>query len=79
MVLSGIPQLTSLAVRNYYNNFFWYKMTILPLAVLFTFTIRDRVAAAGERVDASRAKLVGVVSLTMWVVVIICGRMIGVS
>ena len=79
MVLSGIPQLTSLAVRNYYNTYFWYKMTLLPLAVLFTFTIRHRVAAAGERVDASRLKLVGAVSMTIWVLIVICGRLIGVS
>ncbi len=79
LVLSGIPQLTSLAVRNYYNGAFWNKMTILPIALLFTFTIRHRVAAAGERVAAPWPKIVGAVSILIWTAVIINGRLIGLT
>src|SRR5262245_4564435 len=43
LFLSGLPQLGALAVRNYYNWFFWFKMSVLVVAILFTFAIRNRV------------------------------------
>jgi hypothetical protein len=66
MFLTGVPQLISNALREYYSPFFWTKMSMLVLALLFTFTIRRRVVlspdgaistgiaeARGRRVDCA--------------------------
>jgi hypothetical protein len=80
LFLTGLPQLFSLAIRNYYNFFFWFKMTVLLLAVIYTFTIRQRVVAADEgRVQPIQLKLVGLISIALWLAVVIPARMIGLS
>jgi hypothetical protein len=78
MVLTGIPQLISNALREYYSVFFWTKMSMLVLALLFTLTIRKRVAmAAPGAVAQGTRKLVGLVSIVLWASVMIPARLIG--
>jgi len=78
MIVTGIPQLTSTAMKQYYSPWFWYKMELLVLAVIFTFTVRRWVVNADEgRVGPLRAKLVGLVSIVLWSGVAINGRLIG--
>ena len=78
MLLTGIPQLTSTAMKQYYNQFFWQKMSILLLTLIFTFTIRHKVTMASEgEVGPVRAKIVGLISLLLWSNVAIQGRLIG--
>lgn len=80
MALTGLPQMVSLAVRNYYNFYFWFKMSALTVAVIYTFTIRQRVILAGASDGGSvQAKLVGGLSIVLWTVVTASGRMIGLS
>lgn len=80
MLASGIPLFLSESVKCYYIPAFWVKMTALPLAILFAFTVRRRVALA----DAARPrpllnKLVAAVSLALWFTVAAGGRWIGFS
>jgi hypothetical protein len=80
MLASGIPLFLSESVKCYYIPAFWVKMTALLLAILFTFTVRRRVALrdeAGERPLLN--KLVGVVSMALWFTVAAAGRWIGFS
>lgn len=80
MAITGAPQLVSLAVRNYYNFYFWFKMITLAVALIYTFTIRQRTIAADESSAGSlQAKLVGGVSLVLWTVVTATARLIGLS
>ena len=80
MAVTGLPQMVSLAVRNYYNFYFWSKMIALTLSVIYTFTIRQRVIQASASDGASsQAKLVGGVSIALWTTVVALGRMIGLS
>jgi hypothetical protein len=59
MVATGIPQLISTPIKQYYSDFFWLKMEVLVVALIFTFTVRQWVAFAGEgRVRPIWAKLV---------------------
>jgi hypothetical protein len=78
MFASGIPLFMSEALKCYYHAAFWVKMTSLLLAILFTFTIRRKVAAAGQP-KAWLRKLVAISSLTLWSAVGIGGRWIGFS
>ena len=76
--LTGVPQLISNALREYYSIFFWFKMVVMVVALVFTFTIRRRVtlAPAGQFGAATR-KLVGVLSIVLWASVAIPARLIG--
>ena len=80
MVLTGVPLFFSEAIKCYYSQAFWVKITTLVPAVLFALTIRRRVASApeGHRSRAALA-LTGVASLALWFTVAAAGRWIGFS
>ena len=46
MVLTGVPLFLSEAIKAYYNTSFWVKMCTLPVALTFTFAVRERRGAA---------------------------------
>jgi hypothetical protein len=68
------------AVKCYYSPAFWVKITTLPVAILFAFTVRRSVALGDEaRARPLTQKLVGAVSLALWFTVAAGGRWIGFS
>jgi hypothetical protein len=71
---------SAMAVKCYYSQPFWVKMSALSLAVLFTFTVRRRLVTADE-VPASpvRGRLVAFASIALWGAVAWGGRWIGFS
>jgi pimeloyl-ACP methyl ester carboxylesterase len=78
LFITGVPQLISNALREYYSVFFWFKMVVMVLALIFTFTVRKRVTlAAPGAVTAGTRKLVGAVSIALWAAVAIPARLIG--
>jgi hypothetical protein len=78
MVVTGVPQFISLATKEYDSPYFWNKMTFLVLALIFTFTIRQRVTFAPEgRFGSGVAKVVALISIALWTGVAIEGRLIG--
>ncbi len=80
MVATGALMFTSEAIKCYYHLAFWVKMTSLFLAIVFTFTVRRKVAMADEtRMRPLWCKLVALVSVTLWSGVGIGGRWIGFS
>ena len=80
MIASGIPLFLSEPIKCYHSTPFWWKMTSIALAILFTFTIRRKVMLADEtRVRPIFQKLVALVSLTLWCSVGAAGRWIGFS
>jgi len=78
MIVSGILLFTSEATKCYYHAAFWVKMTSLLLAIVFTFTVRRKVVLA-DQTKPFLAKLVALVSITLWTGVGIGGRWIGFS
>jgi hypothetical protein len=80
MIGTGIPLFLSEAVKCYHNDAFWVKITTLPVAMAFTFTVRRRVAL-GDTGRRSRvwSAAVGVASLALWLTVGAAGRWIGFS
>jgi hypothetical protein len=52
------------------------KMAALAAAILFSFTVRSRMAAA-DRAGSGSLKLTGLVSLCLWLTVGVAGRVIG--
>jgi hypothetical protein len=78
MVVTGTSLFLSESVKCFYSPPFWTKMTTLPVALLFTLTIRQRVALANAHATTA-TRLVAVVSLILWFVVAAAGRWIGFS
>lgn len=95
MFATGIPLFLSEAIKAYYNTSFWVKMCTLPVALAFTFGVRERVARRkpddpddpheasddANRTDYSDKtdRIVGAVSLALWFTVAAAGRWIGFS
>jgi len=78
LLITGIPQLMSNAMRQYYSEFFWFKMEVMLVALVFTFTLRRKVTLAEEgRVAPIWLKLVGITSIALWLGVAIPARLIG--
>ena len=79
MVATGIPLFLSEAIKAYYNTSFWVKMSTLPVALGFTFGVRERVARNEGMEPGPRCKIIGAVSLALWFTVAAAGRWIGFS
>lgn len=73
IIATGIPMFLSEAVKCYYSPPFWYKIGLLVLASVYTFTVRRRVTAQTQpRLGAITA----LASLTLWGGVGFAGRWI---
>jgi hypothetical protein len=86
LIATGVPLFMAEAIKCYYSPSFWVKMTTLAMALVFTFTIRARVAAADGVDDTgspvrrtARQVVVGALSIALWVTVAAAGRWIGFS
>ncbi len=79
MIATGVPLFLSEAIKCYYNDSFWVKMTMLPIAIAFAFTIRAGAIKDSVRNTPRRQALVGAVSIALWVTVAAAGRWIGFS
>ena len=77
VLATGIPQLTANALTYYRSPIFVFKMWLLVAAVVFTATLRRRVAAADEgRMPSWVPRAVGAASFALWMAVAISGRLI---
>lgn len=77
LVLTGVPALMATATLQYGNSIFWLKMYVLALGLVFTFTIRRKVAFADEgRIGPAASKLVGLTSIVIWLCVAALARLI---
>ena len=78
LLATGIPLFLSEAVKCFYNTSFWVKMAGLAVGLVFTFTVRNRVATSG-RAGPVTCRLVAIFSIAVWFVVAAAGRWIGFS
>jgi hypothetical protein len=77
VLATGIPQFTTNALSYSRSPLFVFKMCLLAVTLVFTATLRRRVAVAEEgRQPPWVARAVGAVSLALWMGVTISGRMI---
>ena len=80
MIITGGLLFLSEAIKCYYHAAFWFKMSSLFLAIVFTFTVQRKVIMADEtRVNPLWGKVVALVSVALWSGVGIGGRWIGFS
>jgi hypothetical protein len=80
MLLSGLLLFVSEPVRFWANIFFRIKLVALALAALnalaFHYTVGRRLVDWDARPLPGSAHAVGVLSVTLWVVIVFCGRLI---
>ena len=77
MVATGVPMFLSEAIKCYYSPPFWYKMGFFAVALLYTFTVRKRVAATdAAALGPFWGRLTAVASLGLWFCVGFSGRWI---
>lgn len=79
MFATGVPLMLSEAIKTYYNTAFWVKISVLPVAILYTFAVRERVARDPSVEVSARTRLVAAGSLILWFTVAAGGRWIGFS
>jgi len=79
MIATGVPLFLSEAIKCYYSQAFWVKMTTLPFAILFAFAVRPRFIVESVRNTARRQMLAGALSMALWLTVAAAGRWIGFS
>jgi hypothetical protein len=80
MLITGGLLFLSEAIKCYYHGAFWFKMSSLFLAIVFTFTVQRKVTMADEiRVRPIWGKVVALISVALWSGVGIGGRWIGFS
>lgn len=79
MILTGIALFLSESIKCYHNPSFWVKMNTLPVALIFTFAVRDRIATKATSGATWRTRLVALISIALWFTVAAAGRWIGFS
>ena len=80
MLASGTLLFLSEATKCYFSPAFWFKMSCLLLALVFTFAFKNRLIRDGfERRNPRAANAAGIVSLALWFGVACGGRWIGFS
>ena len=77
--LIGTALFLSESVKCYYNQAFWVKITTLPVALLFTYLVRQRVAMRAGDTSTGTTKVVAALSMMLWFTVAAAGRWIGFS
>ena len=78
LAITGTPSLMSLAMKQFFSPFFWWKMELLVLGLIFTFTIRRRITHTDEsKLGPVWPKVAGMFSIAVWTGVAIPARLIG--
>jgi hypothetical protein len=79
IVSTGALLFASEANRVLHTPSFWVKIGTLPIAILYTFTVRNRVAAQSGPDTSRLTRATATVSLLLWFTVAAAGRWIGFS
>jgi hypothetical protein len=78
LIVTGVLLFLSEAIKCYHNTAFWVKITTLPLALVFSYSVRNRFAR-GAMYTSAYSQWVGGVDLLLWFIVAAGGRWIGFS
>jgi hypothetical protein len=79
MLFTGVLLFLSEAVKCYHNPAFRVKMTVLPVALLYTFLVRQPYALSDGSETSPRSRALATISVALWFTVAAAGRWIGFS
>ena len=78
LFVTGMPSLMSLALKQYYSPFFWWKMELVLLGIILTFTFRRWLIRTDEaQIGPVWPRMAGILSISIWSGVAINARLIG--
>ena len=80
ILATGIFMAAAVAMRMYYNQFYWAKMTALLVGIIFVFAVkRPLLMRPHDSIDPLVKKLIATASMIIWFSVAATGRWIGFS
>ncbi len=80
LIISGIFMSSAVALKLYYNEMFWAKMTSLGIGIAFVYTIRRPLLKfTHDSINPWALRLLAVTSIIIWFTVAASGRWIGFS
>jgi hypothetical protein len=79
MISTGVLLFVTVAIKLYYNTSWWVKITGLPIAILFTFLVRERLILRENLETSTLTRVIGAASIGLWFTVAAAGRWIGFS
>ncbi len=80
IILSGIFMMSAVAIKLYYNTFFWSKMAGLAMGIFFFYAIRKPLLNQDSSlINPLALKLIASTHLLIWFSVAASGRWIGFS
>ena len=80
LLVSGVFMSSAVAMKLYYNEMYWAKMTAMFAGIAFVYLIRRPLFKQGvEQVSPLALKLIAVSSIIIWFTAAACGRWIGFS
>ncbi|HEY5622509.1 MAG TPA: DUF6644 family protein [Gammaproteobacteria bacterium] len=78
MLATGIFLFMCFATKYYYLTAFWVKLAAICGVVALTITVRRGLRTArGEGIVSSWRKPLATISLSLWLTIALCGRLIG--
>lgn len=80
MLLSGIFMSSAVAIKLYYNMFFWAKMAAFSMGLIFIYAVKMPLLRHGvANLGPGSVRCVAIASIVIWFSVAACGRWIGFS
>jgi hypothetical protein len=80
LVISGVFMSSAVALKLYYNEMFWAKMTSLGIGIVFFYGIRRPLLKfQHDSISPWTLRLLAIASITIWFTVAASGRWIGFS
>lgn len=80
LIVSGIFMASAVAMKVYYNEMFWAKMTALATGIVFVYVIRRPLLRFDHAsINPWALRLMAMASMTIWFTVAASGRWIGFS
>ena len=80
LAITGTPTMASTSIKQYYSPFWWWKMEMLALGLILLFTVRRQMIKKDDsELGPFWPKVVGLVSMGLFLGVTIGARLIGLS
>ena len=80
LIVSGIFMSSAVAMKLYYNEMYWAKMTAMFAGIAFVYFIRRPLFKHGvDEVSPVALKIIAISSIMIWFTAAACGRWIGFS
>lgn len=75
LLITGPFMFTAQAAKWHDNPVFWFKMLFLLIATVFQLSVRRKIVSTDSSLHPATAKLIGAVSLILWMSIALSAKM----